>query len=666
MPEMDVSWVDEELLASVKQEVDQHPSRVKYINTLRRATRHYKSSDEWWVPVSSIDDVNIGPKHPNSRENIIRSSILEANSILLKNDPMAITHPYNPADADLSDGMDKMLMGAWRNAGTRHVLRSMHKQSMLCGLSVGKVGWDPSNKRRGADGDVAIIRCVPGDIRLDPYAPNEQRGRGIRYALHTTRQTPEAIVYRYEDEGAVALGLRSPAGRKSDTIARYLKMLKERLVPIVGQQTQKGEIVDRRVPVDELWLFPVTTRESDLAIGNVVEEKKFPYGLVATFINDRRVRLMANPFAKRRRIAIPISPTELEERDVELGHKLHPFVLLYWIREDDEDGVSGIYDCEGAVKHQIPIQFTYNSLSRNTEINARTSANPPFTYISDALVIPEKRVTLGPGEGIPINPKYSQNLDNAIRFHPGRELPVFVQQLMRDKKDAIKDAVGLKPGMVGLQPQGTSHTETEAVTTLQEASFSKMWTPTDELVACIGEVATRYLGVMQLHYKIGRYVDVSVDGATQFAQVQERHIASQFSVEVISGTTTPMFDMERTVRQAEIKVQVDQAIASGSTDLMMSTVVYLRNIRYPYVHNWIQLLLRKIEEIQQVQQRLQQLGAVGIAGRLQGGLGQGEQTAGGPLALPEAGSPAGVGSDLDGLAAELGVSAEDLMAAFQE
>jgi hypothetical protein len=237
---------------------------------------------------------------------------------------------------------------------------------------------------------------------------------------------------------------------------------------------------------------------------------------------------------------------------------------------------------------------------------------------------------------------------------------------MRDKKDAIKDAVGLKPGMVGLQPQGTSHTETEAVTTLQEASFSKMWTPTDELVACIGEVATRYLGVMQLHYKIGRYVDVSVDGATQFAQVQERHIASQFSVEVISGTTTPMFDMERTVRQAEIKVQVDQAIASGSTDLMMSTVVYLRNIRYPYVHNWIQLLLRKIEEIQQVQQRLQQLGAVGIAGRLQGGLGQGEQTAGGPLALPEAGSPAGVGSDLDGLAAELGVSAEDLMAAFQE
>jgi hypothetical protein len=482
--------------------------------------------------------------------------------------------------------------------------------------------------------------------------------------LHTTRQTPESIVYRYQDAGAVALGLRSATGRKTDNIARYLKMIKEGLVAIVGQQPKKGEIVDRRVAVDELWLFPVTTRESDLAIGNVVQEKRFPYGLVATFINDVRVRLMPNPNAKRRTIGVPISPTEMEDRNVELGHKEHPFVLLYWIREDDEEGASGIYDCEGTVKHQIPIQFTYNSLSRNTEINARTAANPGFTYISDALVIPEKRVTLGPGEGIAINPKYAQNHDNAIKFHSGRELPVFVQQLMRDKKDAIEDCAGLKPGMVGLQPQGTSHTETEAVVTLQEASFSKMWTPTDELVACIAEIATRFLGVMQQKYKVGRYVDVSVDGETQFAQVQARHIAAQFSVEVISGTTTPMFDMERTVRQAEIKLEVDKAIASGSTDLMMSTVVYLRNIRYPYVHNWIQLLLRKIEEIQQVQQRLQQIGAMGIAGRLQGGVG-GAQPAGGPLALPEAGGAAGVGGTLDDLAAELGVSAEDLMAAFE-
>lgn len=665
MPDMDVDWVDEELLAGVKNEVDQHPSRVKYLNTLRRATRHYQSSDEWWVPVSTIDDVNIGAKHPNSRQNIIRSSILEANSLLLKNDPMAITHPFNPADADISDNMDKMLMGAWRNAGTRHVLRSMHKQSMLCGLSVGKVGWDPSNKRRGADGDVAIVRCIPGDIRLDPYAPNELRGRGIRYALHTVRLTPESIVYKYRDPGAAALGLRSAAGRKSDNIARYLKMIKERLVPIVGQQPKKGEIVDTRVAVDELWLFPVTTRESDLAIGNVVEESRFPYGLVATFINNFRVRLIPNPNVQRRRMGIPIGPNEMEDRTVELGHKEHPFVLLYWIREDDAEGASGIYDCEGTVKHQIPIQFTYNSLSRNTEINARTSANPPFTYIADALAIPEKRVTLGPGEGIAINPKYAQNHANAIQFHPGRDLPVFVQQLMLEKKDAIKDEAGLKPGMVGLQPQGTSHTETEAVVTLQEASFSKMWTPTDELVACISEVARRYLGVMQQKYKLGRYVDVSVDGETQHAQVQVRHIAAQFSVEVISGTTTPMFDMERTVRQAEIKVQVDEAIASGSTDLMMSTVVYLRNIRYPYVHNWIQLLLRKIEEIQQVQQGLQQLGAMGMAGQLQGGLG-GVQPGGGPLALPQAGGAAGVGGGLDGLAAELGVSTEDLMAAFQE
>lgn len=185
MPEAD--WLDVELLAKMKDEVDTHPSRVAYIASLRRGLQHYKSSDQWWVPVNTLDDVDISAKHPNSRENIIRSSILEVNSVLLKNNPMAITHPFRPEDADISDEMDKILMGAWRNAGTRYVLRSMQKESMLCGLSVGKVGWNTANKKRGADGDVQVVKTVPGDLRLDPYAPNELRGDGIRYAVHTTR-----------------------------------------------------------------------------------------------------------------------------------------------------------------------------------------------------------------------------------------------------------------------------------------------------------------------------------------------------------------------------------------------------------------------------------------------------------------------------------------------
>jgi hypothetical protein len=659
MPEAD--WLDTQLLAKMKDEVNNHPSRVKYMNSLRRGLRHYSASDEWWVPVSTLDDVDISSKHPNSRENIIRSSVLEVNSVLLKNNPMVITHPYRPEDADISDEMDKILMGAWRNAGTQYVLRSMQKESMICGLSVGKIGWNTANKKRGADGDVQLVRTVPGDLRLDPYAPNELRGEGIRYAVHTTRQTPESIIYRYEDEGAIALGIRSARGRKSDSISQYLEMIQSKIQPIIGREEKEGEKVDRRVPVDEVWMFPLTVKESDLAIGRLVDEKKYPYGLVATFINGRRVRLMPNPFISRRTVAVSLGPTEISSESHQVGHGMHPFVLLYWIREEDQEGYGGIYDCEGCVKHQIPIQHSYNSISRNIEINARTTGNPPFTYIEDALAIPEKRVTLGPGEGIPINAKYSQNHSDAIQFHPGREMPIYVHQLALQKKDAIKDEAGLKPGMIGLQPQGTSHTETEAIGTIQEASFSKMWTPTDELVACIGDIAMRYLGLIQQKYKPGRYVDVSAAGMTNFVKVQGHHISAQFSVEVISGTTTPLFDMHRAARQAEIKQHVDTAIASNNRDLMMSAVVYLRNLQYPYVHNWIQLLLKKIDELDMINQGLQGLGAMGIAG----GLGQLQVPGGAAQAAPALGA-GGAGDELDALAAELGVNREQLIAALQD
>lgn len=674
MPEAD--WLNNDLRIAIRREVDEHTSRKAYLNALDRGMKHYKSSDEWWVPVSTLDDVNISDKHPTSRENIMRESILEVNSILLKNDPMAITHPHRPEDAEISDEIDKIVMASWRNGGTRYVLRSMNKQAMICGLSIGKTAWDPSNKRRGSDGDVRIIKLAPRQIRCDPFAPHELRGRGCRYFLHTTRQTPESIIYRYEHEGAIALGIRSVRGRKSDSISRYLALLRDKLLPIIGLEERKGEVVDRRIPVDELWFFPITVKEGELAIGNFVDEKKYPYGLVGSFINEKRVRLMSNPFVRRRRVSMSDDGMNYQEKVVELGHKMHPFVFLYWIREDDTQGYGGTYDCEGVIKHQIPIQHSYNSLSRNREISARTMGNPPFTYIEDALAIPEKRITLGPGEGIPINAKYAQSHREAIQFHPGQPMAPEVHLLMMEKKEAIRDVVGLKPGMVGLSPQGTSHTDPATIGTLQEASFSAMWTPTEELMAAISDIADRYLGLIQQYYKPGRYVDVSLQGEANYVKINLRHIAAQFTIEVISGTTTPIYDMTRGPIQAEIKMQVDQALLTKRPEMMKSCVTYLKNLQYPYAYNWIQLLLKQIAEIEQNQRFLQEIGAMGVQDRLgagQAGLGgaPAQMGQGGQLALPAPGTEAVQGGEgqmdeAGALADELGVSREQLIEALSE
>lgn len=659
----DADWITDDLLRRIKQEVDQHPSRIAYLTAMRRGLRHYRSSKEWWIPLDTLDDMDVSKDHPNSRENRIRQSILEVNSVILKNDPLAITHPHRPVDADISDQMDKVLRAAWRNANTRHVLRSMKKMSMIGGLEVGKVGWNPANKKLGADGDVQTISIPAGDILFDPYAPNDLRGEGCRYILHTTRQTPESIIYRYGDKGAVALGLRSARGKKASSISRYMSMLKDKLIPIIGVKEKKGEQVDRRIAVEELWLFPLTVKESDLATGTLVDEKVYPYGVVSTFINNGRVRLMPNPFVKRRRLAIQgMEGMEARQQVVEIGHKLHPFVLLYWVREHDENGYGGIYDCAGTVEHQIPIAYSYNKLSQSTEINAQTTANPGFTYIEDALAIPAKRITLGPGEGIPINAKYAQSHSQAIQFHPGKEMPAYIHLLMEQKRTAIDDITGLKPGMIGLSPQGTSHTDAAAIGTLQEASFSGMWTPTEELMACIEDISRRYLGNIQQYYKLGRFVDIGEEGESDFLKIQAHHLASQFSIEVVSGTTTPIYDVHRATRQAEIKMQVDQALATQNADMLMSAVVYLRNLRYPYVHNWIQLLLRKIEELKMEQQSLQQLGGMGIAGTLQGAGGE----LGEPAALPPGGEEQGFSPELAELAADLGVSPDQLIEALSE
>lgn len=643
-------WVTVERLNSITDEVDHHPGRIKYLAEMYRGLRHYKG-DRWWVPQDEFDDTEIEESIPTSRENVSKKVVRDLVSILLKNDPIVHTHPHLMEDADLSDELDEIMLAAWRAAGTRHVFRSMLKQAIIGGLCVGKVVWDSSNKSKDASGEVGLIKLAPGMVRLDPYASNERRGLDVRYIRHTTKQTPESVLYRYGQDGAVALGLAVSVGRKPSLSTLYQRV-KDKVVSALTTE-QEGEKVDRRVDVHEYWLFPLTKRESEPAAGLVVDEKQYPYGAVVTMINDQIVREIPNPYYKRRRVTLG-EGFETRGKSVEVGHRLHPFVLLYWQREDDPEGNNGIYDCEGAIASMIPIQNSTDRVGRNIEINARTTANPGGKYIQDALAVPEGKITRGPGEMIAINSKYTGRLDDVLRWDSGQQLPQYVLQYWLEKKRAVGEQAGLRPGMVGLAPQGTSHTTVGTVGTIQEASYSSMWTPDDEIVAAITDIALRYMGLIQQFYNKGRLVDISEDSDTRFMEISSRHLAAAFDLTVVSGTTTPLHDLDRQTRLIDIKQQVDQALMTGDPWFMRSAIHYLVNLKYPYAYDWVQLLRERIAAIEQQQQELQQMGEERLAAALQ-------EEAAGSVQPPGAG---GEEDTLRAFAEEAGIPAEALQQAL--
>ena len=648
----ELEWIQPDLLNQIIAEAEEHPSRIKYLNNMRRGNKYYSASDEWYAPLGAYEDEDIAENMPASRENLIYDTVNEVGSLLFKNDPIVRLHPIGrPELAWVSDELDKAILAAWRAANTRHVLRSMEKEACIGGLSVGKVGWTTRNKVKYPDGEVMLVKLTPGDVYLDPCAKNAQRGADARYIFHRTWQTPEALLYRYGKTAADALKMELPKGRPPKSFSSFMARIRGKMEGWTRRRDSSDQITDRRVPVYEFWLFPVTDVESQLVIGEMVDEKDYPYGIVATMANDTILKKRANPFIKKRRVALG-EGLDVQGLTATVGHRSHPFVLLYWSREMDEENVNGIYDCQGMVQQQIPVQFDVNRLGSNIFNNATTISNPGFDYIADAVDLPPGRITLPPGGGLPINSKYTKRIDDVIRWRDGQQLPMYVYQLFMDKKEAVRHAGGVKPGMIGLKPTGTSHTPEGTIAGIQEASFSRMWSPNDELGACLNDVAMRYLGLIQQYYKPGRYVDLSQGGQQAYVEIQGAHLAAQFRVEVVSGTTTPLHDVEKDAKMAAIKAMVDQSIASGIPEILESTIIYLVNTGYPHAYSWIQLLQRKLQQMQQMQEGYVRMGEMGLRAGLQG-----QEQMAGPGAPGAEELPEGIRA----LADESGVPVEELV-----
>ena len=614
-------WLEVDLLQRMMTEVDTHPSRSLYLTNAKEFYKVYRGH-VGLKAVEGIDDTEIDDRQATARRNLIAEATDEIESIFMKNWPVVRRWPLRPEDADLSDAQDAQWLSAWDETNGQFVLSSMLRQAEITGLSVGKVVWNPENKTKHKDGEIMFEVLPPECIRVDPHASNTQRGRDVRYIIHSTLQPVEEIVGRYGTEAAVAMGMRKPQGKKRSRrgrMAMFAHMSKrEATAAMSGNAGGKGSDIEDDEWVHEFWIFPRTQGMSQMVDNDPTPAGEYPYGLVATMVNDHIVRVIKNPFVSSKKITVPDQYGYPQPETVKIGHKRHPFLFLWWKRITDVDGYHGMYDCMGMVEQMVPVQFNINALRRNVAINARTVANPPLAINPDLVEDPIENVTLQPGQILRINT--GVEADRAVKLlNPGQMSNFAIQFLMSEMASA-KEITGLKPGVVGLFPQGggTSHTPFATVGTLQQSAFAPLEKYVKELTAALEDVSILYDGLMQLKYKPGRYAVVTRNGGQQNIEWTERNITANFRRHVVAGATTAMYDMDKQVRVNEMAVLVKEALVSKDPGIVLTTIVQLENLNDPWRYDLIEVLKSEYQKLTQMQQEMQQLGMAGMAGGLPG------------------------------------------------
>lgn len=627
---IDLDWLTPELIKKAKQESEGHATRIVFLQESARCWRFYNATghsyilgENWKDTPSDIVGV------PPSFENRIFKNANDLLGYSLKNIPIVRHYPKSekPELSDLADQRDEMLASRWRPDGGNmgNVSQSVWQEAIISGLGVCKIYYDWSNQVMG-DGEVAGDKIAHDDLFLDPYATNNKRGLDCRYIIHRTLHPKEYVRQRYGSEGEISLGERQASGRKKNAIHRQWSRLAGYVLN--SFKDDKEDSYEDRVEVYEAWLFPTTTHDWNLVSDEseedgetsmqVPEEKDFPYGLVATLINDTIVSVRANPNATRREMQV--EPTEEDLRlgimqrgnDTKmLGSKRHPFSFFYWQPGADNSGNNRIYCTRGAVANMIPPQVAFNSLSTNIHINAMTFANPQMIVTKGGIErpIPEK-MTYEPGGVIVENPAFA---GRGIRPLPGVPMPNYVLEMRNSKMNSIGDLAGANQLISGMgtapNQMGTSHTTTGTIGLLQEAGSTPLVIPIQELCRGILDMAILIEGLMQQHYEVGRFIDVSNKGQQRFLEWKDTDTSAEFNLAVVSGSTTPLEDIGREQKVMEITSVVNTALQVSDPYLIMSTILYLKNLNRAYANDWIQLLQKKLAEVQQAQEMMQQIGA---------------------------------------------------------
>ena len=214
---------------------------------------------------------------------------------------------------------------------------------------------------------------------------------------------------------------------------------------------------------------------------------------------------------------------------------------------------------------------------------------------------------------------------------------------------SLSELAGIHPAMIGLEPQGTSHLPQGTLAGLQEAAYGPLVGPIKELESAIYDLSVLSEGLMQQYYKEGRIIEITNDWQKRSIEWSNIHITANLIRKVVAGSTTPIADMDRERRLADITAIVESALQTGNPLSMQNVMLYLQNINNPYAYDWIELLQTALQQMQVQQQQAQEQMMMQAMGG-QGMLEQGQE------------QPAEDLSGIQALAEEMGIDPQQLIA----
>lgn len=544
-----------------------------FIRNMEHAHYLYNNDLERWIP-GTEDPIEVNDGHPPSTENMIQSMLLDAVSLLLKNYPMFRVKPFKPSDFDLSDEMNKHVLSAWEQADTQRLLQLSQLNALIAGLSVLEI-----RPEKDVTGAVKfIIELVPHeDIWFNPKEIVYDKCWVVRRTWHTRR---DLELNWGEEEVEDALGYAPSMQWQIDESEEH--------VPTWWDE------VDELYPLYSIW---VTPNEYDPDIQEEEEILGAPYGRKYEILNRKVLRDVANPYA------MPFM-SETTEQELWIGHKTHPFIVHECNRNIDSSGYCGFYDVSGIVNAMESSQWELNELTRILMQLGRRVAQPPIVAPEGSLTEPTSNITYTAGKVIQYDPQVSPQPPTPVPMPADAS---FIQYLHGQRKGALREISGIRDFMTGGgQQPGTSHTPTGTIASVQEASFTRMWTIVSALDRAIQQIGYRMLGIMQQFYELGTYNSVSVNGDQWYGEWQSKHIENEFKVEVVSGMSTPLRDMDRVQTATQIFQAVSPIIQMGpvpqNVPMLRLIKAYLNTINEPAAWEYLNLVNTMLEQAEQAEQ----------------------------------------------------------------
>jgi len=329
----------------------------------------------------------------------------------------------------------------------------------------------------------------------------------------------------------------------------------------------------------EFWAPPSLTDEDDWKVYYILNNK---------IIDERE-----NPFVVKQNVMN--EDGSVSERRI--GHGQPPFVVQRCYHKRNQDGYLGFYDVEGIAEHLEGIQWNLNEASRALMILTRRAAMPPYFEEENSLADPGIQVEYKPGESIVY--KSGKNPPQPL----AQGLESAQPQYLHDKmEDLLSEMSGVRKFMTGEMPQGTSHTPQGTVMFSQEASFIRMPDIVRELDKTILSMGKLILGNLQQFEQPGTWRNIAIAGEQAWAEWTEKHIQTEFNLEVVSGMTTILRDIDRQQNATNIYQAVLGVLANPTPPLLRATKQWLLMLDEPSGYGYMALIDEEIQKQEQMQQ----------------------------------------------------------------